>query len=100
MTDQVTGLIQGGFLLTGRVHGSALHGDRCTAGREAHANFASDSACLMVDNIRNEVVTIHRSQVVLKMPSSLHLDIFLQLTVSLKHTGTTFLLALTARQTI
>jgi hypothetical protein len=57
------------------------------------ANFASESA----DNIRNEVVTIHRSQEVLKVPSSLHIDIFCNCFV--KKTGTTFLLALTAHQT-
>jgi hypothetical protein len=90
--------LQVGFLLTWRVHGSALHGDRCTAGREAHANFADESACLMADNIRYEVFTIHRSQEVLKMPSSLHVD-FLQLIVLIKNIGTIFLLALTAHQT-
>jgi hypothetical protein len=68
--------MQGGFLLTWRVHGSALHGDRCTAGCEAHANFAYESACLMADNIQNKVVTIHRSQEMLKMLSSVHVDIF------------------------
>jgi hypothetical protein len=68
-------MLQGGFLPTWRVHGFALHGDRCTAGREAHANFADESACLMADNIRNAVVTIHRSQDVVKMPSPLHVDI-------------------------
>jgi hypothetical protein len=45
---------------------------RCTAGREAHANFADESA----DNVWNEVVTIRRSQGVLKMPSSPHVDFF------------------------
>jgi hypothetical protein len=55
-----------------RVHGSALHGDRCTAGREAHANISDESA----DNIWNEIVTIHRSQV-LKILPSVHVDIFL-----------------------
>jgi hypothetical protein len=39
-------------------------------------NFANESACLMADNIWNEVATIHRSQEVLKMLSSLHIDIF------------------------
>jgi hypothetical protein len=53
----------------------------------------------MADNIRNEVVTIHRSQEMLKMLASLHVDIFLLLIVSLKNTGTEFLLALTAHQT-
>jgi hypothetical protein len=42
----------------------------------------------MVDNIRNDIVTIHRSPV-LKM-SSLHIDIFCNCFV--KNMGTTFLL--------
>jgi hypothetical protein len=46
-----------------------LHGDRCTAGCGAHTNFADESACLKADNVRNEVVTIHRSQEMLKMLS-------------------------------
>jgi hypothetical protein len=49
------------------IYGSALHGDRCTAGCEAHTNFADESACLKADNVQNEVVTIHRSQAMLKM---------------------------------
>jgi hypothetical protein len=59
-----------------RVHGSSLYGGRCTAGREEHANFAEESACLMADNIRNEEVTIHGSQELLNMLPSLHVDIF------------------------
>jgi hypothetical protein len=50
-----------------RFHGSALHGDRCTAGCEAHMNFADEPACPAADNDRNKVVTIHRSQEMLKM---------------------------------
>jgi hypothetical protein len=50
-------------------HGSALHGDRDAACREEHTNFADESASLTADNVRNEVVTIHRSQEVLKMLS-------------------------------
>jgi hypothetical protein len=42
--------VQGIFLLSWRVHGSALHGDRCTVGGEAHADFADESA----DNVLNE----------------------------------------------
>jgi hypothetical protein len=80
------------------VHGSALHGSWCTACCGTHMNFSDESACLMADNIRNEVVTIHRSQEVLKMLSSLHIHIFSQLIVLLKNTGTTILLALTAYQ--
>jgi hypothetical protein len=34
-------------------HGSALHGDGCINGCEAHANFAHASVCLMADKICN-----------------------------------------------
>jgi hypothetical protein len=44
-------------------HGSALHGDRC----ETHTNFADESAFLTADNVRNEVVTVHKSQHKLRM---------------------------------
>jgi hypothetical protein len=57
------------FYFVDQFHGSALHSDWCTASCKAHTNFASESACLMADNIRTEVVTIHRSQEVLKMLS-------------------------------
>jgi hypothetical protein len=53
--------------LVGRFHGSALHGDRFTAGCEAHTNLADKSGCLTADNFRNKLVTIHRSQEVLKI---------------------------------
>jgi hypothetical protein len=43
---------------------------------EGHMNFADESACPMANNVQNEVVTIHRSQVMLKMLSSLQVDIF------------------------
>jgi hypothetical protein len=59
-----------------QVHGSALHGGQCAACYKALMNFASESACLMADNVWNEVVTIHRIQEVLKMLSSLHADTF------------------------
>jgi hypothetical protein len=39
-------------------------------------NFADESACLTIDDIWNEVVTIHRSQDVLKILLPLHIDIF------------------------
>jgi hypothetical protein len=52
-----------------QIHGSVLHSDQCTAGCMVHMNFTNESACLMADNIRNEVVTIQRSQGVLKMLS-------------------------------
>jgi hypothetical protein len=58
------------------VHGSALDGGRCSACCEAYINFADESACLTADSVRKKVVTIHRSQEVLKMLSSLHVDIF------------------------
>jgi hypothetical protein len=59
-----------------QVHGSALHGGRCAACYKAHMNFTDESACLAANNVQNEVVTIHRSQEVLKMLSSVHIDIF------------------------
>jgi hypothetical protein len=40
-------------------HGSALHGNRGAACREAHTDLANESGCLTVDNVWNEVVTIH-----------------------------------------
>jgi hypothetical protein len=57
------------FYFVDQFHDSVLLGDQCTTGCEAHTNFADESACLMVDNVWNEVVTIHRSQEVLKMLS-------------------------------
>jgi hypothetical protein len=57
------------FYFVDRFHGSALHGDRGAASREEHTNFADESACLTTDNVRNEVVTIHRSQEMLKILS-------------------------------
>jgi hypothetical protein len=59
------------------------------------ANFTNEST----NNISNEAVTIHRSQEMLKMLPSLHEDIILQLIVSIKSTGMTFLLALIVHQT-
>jgi hypothetical protein len=67
-----------------QVHGSALHDGQCAACCEAHTNFADESACPTADNVRNEVVTIHGSQKVLKMLSPLNVDIFSQLIVSLR----------------
>jgi hypothetical protein len=43
-------ILQGGYLVAWRVHGSTLHSGRCAACREAHANFASETA----DNVWNE----------------------------------------------
>jgi hypothetical protein len=57
------------FYFVDRFHGSALHGDRGAACREANTIFFDESARLTADNVQNEVVTIHRSQEVLKMLS-------------------------------
>jgi hypothetical protein len=43
---------------------------------QAHTNFVDESACLTADNVRNEITTTDKSQEVLKMLSSLHVDIF------------------------
>jgi hypothetical protein len=43
-----------------------LHSDWSSTGCEVHKNFADESAYLMADNIWNELVTVHISQV-LKM---------------------------------
>jgi hypothetical protein len=56
--------ILGGFLFS-----SLVHGGRCAACSEAHTNFADESPCLTAEDIRNEVLTIHRSREVLKMLS-------------------------------
>jgi hypothetical protein len=44
-----------------------VHGSQCTAICKADMNFADESICLLAVNVWNEVVTIHRSQEVLKM---------------------------------
>jgi hypothetical protein len=49
------------FYFVDLFHGYALHGDRCTAGCEEHTKFADKSICLLTDNMRDEVVTIHIS---------------------------------------
>jgi hypothetical protein len=54
------------FCFVDRFYGSALHDGRCAACREAHTNFADESAYLTAGNFRNEMVTIDRSKV-LKM---------------------------------
>jgi hypothetical protein len=69
MPPSLTPVLQGGSYLWRPVHGSVLHGDRCAAGCEAHTDFSDESLCLLTDNVRNEVVTIDRSQEVLKMLS-------------------------------
>jgi hypothetical protein len=55
------------FYFVYRFHGSALHGGRCAVCYEAHTNFADESVCLTADNVRNEAVTVHIPQDVLKM---------------------------------
>jgi hypothetical protein len=40
------------FYFVDRFHSSVLHGDWCAACREAHTNFAEESARLMADNVR------------------------------------------------
>jgi hypothetical protein len=73
------------FYCVDRVHGSTFHGGPCAACREAHTNFADESACLTADNVRNQLVTMHRSQEILKMLSFLHVDSFRNCFVK-KHT--------------
>jgi hypothetical protein len=51
--------IQGCFQSYRRVHGSALHRDLCIAGREAHANFAGDSACFTAYNEHNYLLNFY-----------------------------------------
>jgi hypothetical protein len=54
-------------------HDSTLHRDRYATRREEDTNFVDESACLTAENFQNKVVTIHRSQEVLKV---LHVHIF------------------------
>jgi hypothetical protein len=46
-------IVQEGSYICWPVYGCALHGDRCTADCEAHANFANESVCLIADNVWN-----------------------------------------------
>jgi hypothetical protein len=46
-------LVQGGSYLCWLVDSSVLHGEQCTAGYEAHTNFANESAFLMAGGIWN-----------------------------------------------
>jgi hypothetical protein len=57
------------FYFVSLFHSSALHGDGCIDGCESHTNIADESACLTASNFRIKVITIHRSQEVLKMLS-------------------------------
>jgi hypothetical protein len=61
--------IQRGSYLCWLVHGSALHSNWCTISCKADTDFADESMCLLADNIKTEVLRIHRSQKVLKMLS-------------------------------
>jgi hypothetical protein len=55
-------------LLVESTHGEVLtFVDWCTAGCEAHMNFADELTCLLAGNLRNEVVTIRRLQEALKI---------------------------------
>jgi hypothetical protein len=74
-----------------QVHGSALHSGQCATCCEAHTNFADESACLTADYVPNEVVIIHRLQMVLKMLSSLHFDILHTCFVKKTHVQQSFL---------
>jgi hypothetical protein len=62
------------FYFVDRFHSLALHGERCIADCEVHMNSADESICLLTYNVRNEVVTIHRSHEVLKMLFLLNAD--------------------------
>jgi hypothetical protein len=66
MYPSVRGTYKEDFYYVDRFHGFAIHGDRCTAGCEEHTNFADESICLFPDNVRNDVLTIHTTQEVLK----------------------------------
>jgi hypothetical protein len=57
------------FYFVDRFHDSACYKVINVLLAEWHTNSADESACLIVDNIQNKVVTIHRSQEVLKMLS-------------------------------
>jgi hypothetical protein len=57
------------FLFVAWFQGSELHGGWCAVCYEAQTNFADESAGLTADNVRNEVITIRRSQNVFKMLS-------------------------------
>jgi hypothetical protein len=48
---------------------ATLHSNQCTTGCKVNTDFATESASLMADNFLDEVVTVHRSQEVLKMLS-------------------------------
>jgi hypothetical protein len=67
--------ILGGSYLCWPFHRFELNGELCTAGCEANTNFADESICVLADNVQNEVVTIQRSQEVLKLLSLVHVDI-------------------------
>jgi hypothetical protein len=86
------------FLLVDWFHSSGPHSDRGAACCEAHTNFANESACLAADGLRNEVVTIQKSQEVLKM-LALYMTVSFAINCSIKNTSTTIFLAFRAHQT-
>jgi hypothetical protein len=75
-----------------------FHGDQGAACHKMHMNFANESACLTGDNIQNEIVTIRRSQEVLKM-LSLYTQISFTINCFIKKQMSNILLALTVHQT-
>jgi hypothetical protein len=64
------------FYFVDQFHCSALQGDQCTTGCEVHTNFADESACLMVDNVWNEVVNNSQITGGVENAVPLHVDIF------------------------
>jgi hypothetical protein len=54
--------------------GSAVVRLMPTCAQAATTNFIDESACLTADDVRNEVVTIHRSPEMLKVLSLCHLE--------------------------
>jgi hypothetical protein len=85
--------MQGGFLLL--LTGSTALRFTATG---APTRLTDESVCLAADNVRNDVVTVHRSQEVLRM-LPLYTRYPSQLIVSLNNTDTTIRLALAAHQT-
>jgi hypothetical protein len=59
------------FYFVDRFHGPMLYSDWGATCHKVHTNFADESACLTADKVRNEVVSIYRSQERLKVLSFL-----------------------------
>lgn len=64
------------FSFVDRFQGSVLHSNQDITCQKMHMNFVSESACLMANNIHDEIVEIHISQVVLIM-LSLYINCFI-----------------------